>query len=355
MSLPLLLQFLVLQHHFSIADDIGGFVTFAPTAPNNNYLRRRQRRRSSSVVVPPSLAPRFFAQEYSSDYADLQEVQEKHTKQRREQPHVVIPFVATKTVQTPPLPPTDKSLEEFFGSFRNLLFAAKATVQEVDDPSQQLLESFQRESSLRRAEAGLCISPLSSSTDIRWTRLVRLLNPPMHCIGVTLHSSTYVGMQLLVQQQQKQNDDDDNNNNNNTQMTELQMTLLDTTLDATGPRPLVSLFYKIMGQRDRRDLLRADNGTTTREDHDHPHESSAIQTIGFTRVSAQTSNNHLIFTSTARLESRMRIPALLWKIIPMSKKRMEERGSATLQKAIEKDMDAALERFAKAYVTWIER
>ena len=165
---------------------------------------------------------------------------------------------------------------------------------------------------------------------------MKLLNPPMHCVGVTLHSSTFVGMQLLLLQ------DDDNHQN-----VELQMTLLDTTLDATGPGPLVSLFYKIMG--------RPNNNNSTKEDDDH--QEPAIQTIGFTRVSAKKSdndNNNIIFVSTARLESRMRIPALLWKLIPMSKKRLEARGSATLQKAIEKDMDAALERLAKAYVKWIQ-
>ena len=260
----------------------------------------------------------------------------------------VVTFKAQNKVKSRPLPSPTSSLsksagkrflDEFFGATEtiNLQFADRAQVEHISNPSDELMGTFLRLNSERRVEAGL--SPVAD--DVTSTRIVKLVNPPMHCLGLVLHSVTHVGIQAF----------DGNRNNND--YPELQLTLLETTFEATGPAFLVRLFYNIMRHED--------NNSRGRQE--------AVETIGFTRIRAEpvgldenetaatsTSSGKpqtIVFANEARLEARIRVPKLLIRLIPMSQKSMERHGSATLLKTIRKDMMPAMQRLTDAYVEWL--
>ena len=164
----------------------------------------------------------------------------------------------------PPLPPSAlprpsisnhnkyQTLHQFFTATENidLQFADRAEVHPIDHPSQDLLDTFHRLNAQRRLEAGL--TPLAASTP-QTTRIVGLTNPPMHCLGLTLHSVTHVGIQTFV------NDDG--------QYPEVHLTLMETEFEATGPQFLVHLFHKIV----------------LHDDNDAGGKQKAVETVGFTR------------------------------------------------------------------------
>mmetsp|Transcript_3968 Transcript_3968/g.7800 ORF Transcript_3968/g.7800 Transcript_3968/m.7800 type:complete len:360 (-) Transcript_3968:2414-3493(-) len=265
----------------------------------------------------------------------------------------IVTFKAENIIKSRPLPlPVSSSstaadkrfLDEFFGGTKtiNLQFADRAQVEHISNPSDELMNSFLRLNSERRIEAGL--SP--AAEDVTSTRIVKLVNPPMHCLGLVLHSVTHVGIQVL---DGNHNDYGSRPNKNRRYpgYPELQLTLLETTFEATGPAFLVRLFYKIMRH----------------EDNNRGGRQEAFETIGFTRIWAEPvlrNDNEtngrpqtIVFADEARLEARIRVPKLLIRLVPMSRKSMERHGSATLLKTITKDMIPAMRRLTDAYVEWL--
>lgn len=265
-------------------------------------------------------------------------------------PIEIITFTAENTVRSQPLPAcTKQSLDEFFATNKNIdvQFADRAQVEQISHPSDEMLETFQKLNSDRRVEAGLP----AVAEDIESTRIVGLVNPPMHCLGLVLHSVTNVGIQVL-----KGNYDTGMSNPKRPfpGYPAVELTLLKTTFEATGPEFLVRLFNKIMQHKDK----------------NTGQKKEALETIGFTRIwaepatamdgtcdssseDAKAKEGRVVFVNHARLESHIRVPRLLMRVLPMSKMRMEKRGSATLLNTIEKDMKPAMERFTDAYSEWI--
>ena len=201
----------------------------------------------------------------------------KHTKQKKLE---VVTFAAREEVRSPTLslPPSSltsttpsttgskASLYEFFTAAEtiDLQFADRAQVQPIPHPSPALVETFHRLNAQRRLEAGLAPTPPPSTgsneeADTIATRVVELVNPPMHCLGLVLHSVTHVGIQTFV---------------NDGKYPEVHLTLMETNFEATGPKFLVSLFYKIMLAHED-----DDNGDI----NDNEGKQKAVETIGFTR------------------------------------------------------------------------
>ena len=112
------------------------------------------------------------------------------------------------------------------------------------------METFHRLNAQRRLEAGLTPTPKHADYPAQ-LRIVGLVNPPMHCLGLILHSVTHVGIQTFV----------------DGEYPEVHLTLMETEFEASGPRFLVNLFDKIM--------LHEDNNTGGKQ--------KAVETIGFTR------------------------------------------------------------------------
>lgn len=289
--------------------------------------------------------------------AGASEKTEKKKKKTKSAALKFVNFTANKTLRSQPLPlPSSgddddrkqRSVDDFFADPKNvdMQFSDRAGVKPLRAPPESsVMDNFRRLNADRRAEAGL--RPVAD--DVYSTRLVELENPPMHCLGLTLHSVTQVGIQVLKGNHNGGGGGGGRPNQSRRfpGLPELQLTLLDTAFEATGPKFLVRLFYKIMQPPPQQS-----SSSPAAENHD----CSSVETIGLTRIWAEPAGdehpNAIVFVNQARLETHIRVPSLLMKVIPMSRQRMEQRGSNTLQHAIEKDMVPAMERFVNAYLEW---
>ena len=176
----------------------------------------------------------------------------------------------------------------------------------------------------------------------------------MHCLGLVLHSVTHVGIQVLTGNLNLSGRP--NPNRPHPGYPEVQLTLLQTKFEATGPAFLVRLFYKIMGSSE---------DSVTGERH------NPLETVGFTRIWAEPISIHgekegecssdgagepkegVAFVNKASIESHIRVPRLLMRVMPLSKDKMERKGSHTLHVAISKDMGPAMKRLTESYETWL--
>lgn len=240
----------------------------------------------------------------------------------------LITFTASRHHRTPPLnmPKHPKTLDDFFSQEKHcdLLFSAEATLTPVPNPSLELWDMLRHSANYYQDYDGMNAKPFKDTP----IRFVELANAPMHFIGVTLHSTATVGIQYLPSSQQFG-------------IPEFHFYLLSTNLQAHGPKPLVWLFYKLIGKKAGQEGI----STVT---------ASRFQTSGYTRVWAQPSpRNKVVFHNTARLESKLRIPSVLLSLMPFSIEHLEQKGSESLQTAIDKDMEPAAERFQEAYMNWI--
>lgn len=271
----------------------------------------------------------------ASDASTTCGTEDNNMKDEKKKPDkTLVKFVASRSHSTPPmpLPSPPATLDDFFSQkeYCDLLFSAEATLTDVDNPSPELWDML-KDSNLYYRDA-LPDSTTTASTPIRF---MELANAPMHFIGVTLHSTATVGIQYLQ-------GPDFVKQSHHYGFPEFRFYLLSTNLEARGPPPLVWLFYKLIGKK------QGEDGISTAS-------ASRFQTSGFTRVWAEavTSQRKVVFHNTARLESRLRIPSVLLSLMPFSVQHLEEKGSESLQTAIDKDMEPAAERFQEAYTQWL--
>ena len=63
----------------------------------------------------------------------------------------------------------------------------------------------------------------------------------------------------------------------------------------------------------------------------------------------------IVFSIEASLEVIVKFPSLLLKVMPVSKKKAEEQGSASVLKAIGKDIEAVLPKVRSYYLETFEK
>jgi hypothetical protein len=300
-----------------------GFASSFGVAESIDLSRRRRSNMASSSTT----------EQAGSDASTTCSTEDNNMKDEKKKPDkTLVKFVASRLHTTPPLPlpSPPATLDDFFSQKENcdLLFSAEATLTDVDNPSPELWDML-KDSTLYYRDA-LPDSTTTASTPIRF---MELANAPMHFIGVTLHSTATVGIQYLK-------GSDFAKQSSHFGFPEFRFYLLSTNLEARGPPPLVWLFYKLIGKK------QGEDGISTAS-------ASRFQTSGLTRVWAEASQKRVIFHNTARLESRLRIPSVLLSLMPFSVQHLEEKGSESLQTAIDKDMEPAAERFQEAYTQWL--
>lgn len=203
-------------------------------------------------------------------------------------------------------------------SIANLLFNQEAEFNQV--PASPTLTSL-----LKCGTANV----RSQSSNVLRTRFVELHNAPMPFLGITLGSTTTLAVELVHDQ---------------LQCPELQFTLLSTEFHASGPRPLVWIFHKVLGGKE--------NARATC----NPNHEGRFTLLGFTRVYATTTtstNDAIQFTNAANLRAKIEMPKMLLKILPMSVQDVERKGSASLQAAVRADLESCTERLELAYQDWL--
>ncbi|KAL3815333.1 hypothetical protein ACHAXA_010015 [Cyclostephanos tholiformis] len=122
-----------------------------------------------------------------------------------------------------------------------------------------------------------------------------------------------------------------------------EMVLIRDSTYAEGNRLFVWFFNKITGK----DKGNTDSSSNVKSDQ---------TTFSLNRFGVVLKENGMIsFEANANLIVRIRFPSFLMKAIPgASKEKFEKTGGASLQKALEDDLPAALEGFRQEYVLWLE-
>lgn len=226
-------------------------------------------------------------------------------------------FTGKKTVSTEPIPMPDnmQALDDFFlkEEHRNLLFFRNEARNVPNPTAEQMRKWLEEASKVGDGDFGGILT--------RDQNQVIQMKAPLSFPGLSLLTESTIGARLLLPGQA----------NTNVEYPEFQFTLLDSHLTAKGPAPLVWLFNKLTKYRD--------------------------STSSFTRVRAMNAGgvncDKIVFTTEARLETRIHIPSVVLKLLPVDVYKFEQQGSAAVQKLLEKELEPALLGFQDAYLKWI--
>mmetsp|Transcript_6815 Transcript_6815/g.14880 ORF Transcript_6815/g.14880 Transcript_6815/m.14880 type:complete len:349 (-) Transcript_6815:135-1181(-) len=233
-------------------------------------------------------------------------------------------FLGEKTVTTSPvpLPPSTSkqqrlSLLEFFlnEKHRNLLFF-RNDVETISSPTRDMLETWSSELKLG---GGMELDDDGNTCKLGPTESIIQIKTALTMPGLNILTINTIGTKLLL--------------NAADNMPEYQFTLLESELIPDGAAPLVWLFNKLIRFRDT--------------------------TSSFTRVRAKNAGgvncDKIVFTTEARLETRIQVPKKAMKAMPgVNAERFERQGSKSIHKLLEKELEPALLEFRSAYIRWVE-
>lgn len=129
-----------------------------------------------------------------------------------------------------------------------------------------------------------------------------------------------------------------------TDLPEYELVLIRDSTYAKGNKLFVWFFNKVTGK------------DKSGKDETSSSENSQT-TFSFNRISTVPKGDGIIaFQANANLSLLIKFPAILMKAIPgASQDKFEKQGSASLVKALEDDLPAALELFRQEYVRWLEK
>lgn len=244
---------------------------------------------------------------------------------RKDTDMVQMSFLGQKAVTTSlvPLPSaaSKQSLQEFFASenYRNLLFF-RNDVTTQPNPTKEMMDRWSSELKLG---GGKELDDDTGNNLLGPTESVIQIKTILTMPGLKILTINTIGTKLIL---------DGGMNAAADNLPEYQFTLLESQLIPQGAAPLVWLFNKLIRYRDT--------------------------TSSFTRVKAKNAGgvncDKVVFTTEARLETRIRIPRKAMKAMPVNVERFERQGSKSIQKLLEKELEPALVEFRNAYVRWIK-
>lgn len=120
---------------------------------------------------------------------------------------------------------------------------------------------------------------------------------------------------------------------------EYQFTLLDQTFSADGPPPLMFIFNQLTG------INRIVKGTYKQPNH----------ALFVVRAEPSADKKRVCFASRMTAVLNIRFPKILMKLLPVPKEKIENEGSASLRRNMERDVPPGVDLFRKAYVDWLGR
>ena len=217
---------------------------------------------------------------------------------------------STDTVPLCPLPSSEKSLLAFFcvDANRDILMEGTGNKVEPMEMTTELLKRWKSEAQRVGAQA-----PEQSDA------MLRVTTQGIQFPGLKLLSVATIGAKLVEAGDEK----DD--------MPTYEFTLVKDEIKGEGPRPIRFIFNKLTAGRDDKEQT----------------------THSLTKTTAELKEDGIAFTSSSCLEVDVSFPSLLLRILPVSKEKAEEQGSASILKTIERDSGPALENFKQAYLKFI--
>uniref|UniRef100_A0A7S4JNA5 Uncharacterized protein n=1 Tax=Odontella aurita TaxID=265563 RepID=A0A7S4JNA5_9STRA len=236
---------------------------------------------------------------------------------------------AYTTEEVPRRSSSGKSVEDFFAvdENRNILLTGSGNVIEpmgADGATRDLMDRWTREA-----------ERLGSAPPGDGDAAVRVTTTGIQFPGLKVLSVATIGPRLV-------SSGEGAGEGGESPDPEYEFTLVSDEIQVEGPRPLRWIFRRLTeGGRTKDGKLKADEQTTH----------------SLTRVRIKPADgeaNGVVFTATAYLEIDVKFPSVLLKILPTSKEKTEEQGSASIQKVVEKDLGPSMEKFRDAYLTFLE-
>lgn len=240
-------------------------------------------------------------------------------------------FVGKQRVATDPISFLDDAnlLDEFFSTrrYQELLFPNNNATLLDAKISQELFEKWCKEAEAGGNASGPTVKALPNNK--RSLQLYDSSSEKVHVMKITadlqmpslqVSSETIIGVKLLLSQREKDRDS----------FPELQFTLLHSKLIPEGSMTAKWIFNQLMKYRD--------------------------STSSFTRVTAERlDNDEIVFTTDARLETKVHIPSGIMRYLPpIDVKKFEEQGSSSIQKLLEKDLKPAIDSFANTFKPFVD-
>ena len=245
---------------------------------------------------------------------------------------VQMSFLGEKVVTTAPAPFTrSKDVQEFFlqERFRNLLFF-RNDVSTIRNPTNEMMCRWSSELKLG---GGVELDHIDGNMGLGPNESIIRIKTDLSMPGLKILTINTIGAKLILEQSGDGEEGDEASCNLDAGLPEYQFTLLESELIPEGAAPLVWLFNKLTRFRDT--------------------------TSSFTRVRANNAGgvdcDKIIFTTEARLETRIQIPQKGIKALPgVDVAKFERQGSKSIQKLLEKELEPALNEFRNAYARYVE-
>lgn len=278
-------------------------------------------------------------------------------------------FTGIKHVETSPLPLSliplkGESVATFFDStlHRNLIFSSDITVKDMGQlsASQLTVAKCETEKNMKKGDSQTATD--ASVKEVK-SSVLEIVNP-INFPGLRIITTNTMAWQLCHVTESNHSDGTSNIargrrsllNRRGARVTypEYRFILLDTKLKAEGTAPLVWLFNKLIGTKDSQD--KSATKSLTEQDTQGKARGPST-TFSFTRIRPELvdDGSKVIFVANARLETRIELSSRLMQLLPVKLQTFEARGSATLQKALDKDIGPGMKRFEEAYKEWISR
>jgi hypothetical protein len=149
-----------------------------------------------------------------------------------------------------------------------------------------------------------------------------------------------LGVKLLLHEQRSLDDNSIESSEGRTLLApEYQFTLLEQSVSADGPPPLLFIFNQLTG------INRKVKGTYVQPNH------------ALFRVEAIPSpdRKRLSFVSHMTAELNIRFPRVLLNLLPVPKEQIEKQGSVNLERNMRRDVPPGVDLFRKAYLRWQRR
>jgi len=175
-----------------------------------------------------------------------------------------------------------------------------------------------------------CMGVMPEETDAMY----EIEAPGMNFPGLVVSSFSGVGTKLVettTTTSTATTDNDEDARQEQQQQFEYQYTLVYSKTIPEGPRMLKWVFNKLIGA----------NGNAERNAH------------SFSKLIVEQTASEVVFKAKTNLEIDIKFPAMLLKILPMSKEKAEEEGSAAVQTTIDKDNKPAFSNIADKYLEFL--
>lgn len=146
--------------------------------------------------------------------------------------------------------------------------------------------------------------------------------------GLSLESNAIIGCKLIAGEEREGSD--------TISFPMYEFTLITDEQQVSGAPPVVWIYNKLTG------------ANTNNEEK----KSNKKAPLSLTRVVCFEKEGTLVFQTNASLVIEVAFPKFLLRILPTTKEKAEEQGSAAVTKTLKKDITAAMDTLQKQYVKW---